>query len=79
MAKENSLLTYGKYSTIGLEFAVAAIVGVVGGNYIDSHFGTTPWGVFIGAILGLASGFYRLVIVLQEISARREQQDDRKN
>ena len=79
MAKENALLTYGKYSAIGLEFAVAAIVGIVGGNYIDSHFGTTPWGVFTGAILGLASGFYRLVTVLQGISARREQQDDRKN
>ena len=73
MTKENPLITYGKYSAIGLEFAVAAIVGVVGGNYIDSHFGTGPWGVFFGAILGLASGFYRLVTVLKEISDRREQ------
>ena len=73
MAKENPLITYGKYSAIGLEFAVAAIVGIVGGSYIDSHFGTGPWGVFLGAILGLASGFYRLVTVLKEISDRREQ------
>ena len=73
MAKENPLVTYGKYSAIGLEFAVAAIVGIVGGSYIDSHFGTGPWGVFLGAILGLASGFYRLVTVLKEISDRREQ------
>jgi F0F1-type ATP synthase assembly protein I len=73
MAKENPLTTYAKYSAIGLEFAVAAIVGIVGGSYIDSHFGTGPWGVFLGAILGLASGFYRLVTVLKEISDRREQ------
>jgi len=73
MAKENPLVTYGKYSAIGLEFAVAAIVGIVGGSYIDSHLGTGPWGVFLGAILGLASGFYRLVTVLKEISDRREQ------
>ena len=79
MAKENPLVTYGKYSAIGIEFAVAAIVGIVGGSYVDSHFGTGPWGVFIGAILGLASGFYRLVTVLQGISARREQQNDREN
>ena len=73
MAKETPLFTYAKYSAIGLEFAVAAIVGIVGGSYIDSHFGTGPWGVFLGAILGLASGFYRLVTVLKEISDRREQ------
>jgi F0F1-type ATP synthase assembly protein I len=73
MSKENPLFTYAKYSAIGLEFAVAAIVGVVGGNYIDSRFGTGPWGVFIGAILGLASGFYRLITVLKETSERREQ------
>jgi len=78
MAKDNPLFTYAKYSAIGIEFAVAAIVGVVGGSYVDSHFGTNPWGVFIGAILGLASGFYRLVISLQQFSARREQ-DHREN
>jgi F0F1-type ATP synthase assembly protein I len=79
MAKENQLVTYAKYSAIGIEFAVAAIVGIVGGSYIDSYFGTGPWGVFIGAILGLASGFYRLVTVLTELSGRREQQNDRQN
>jgi F0F1-type ATP synthase assembly protein I len=79
MAKDSQLVTYAKYSAIGIEFAVAAVVGIVGGNYLDSSFGTAPWGVFIGAILGLASGFYRLVTVLKELSSRREQQNDRQN
>ena len=79
MAKENPLVTYAKYSAIGIEFAVAAIVGVVGGSYVDSYFGTSPWGVFIGSILGLASGVYRLVTVLQGMSARREQQNHSKD
>ena len=79
MAKENPLVAYAKYSAIGIEFAVAAIVGDVGGSYVDSHFGTGPWGVVIGSMLGLASGFYRLVTVLQEMSARREQQNNSKD
>ncbi|MBM4256755.1 MAG: AtpZ/AtpI family protein [Deltaproteobacteria bacterium] len=79
MAKDNQLYAYAKYSAIGIEFAVAAIVGIYGGSYIDSHFGSSPWGVLLGAILCLASGFYRLVISLQQMSAQREQQDDRKN
>ena len=79
MAKENPLVSYAKYSAIGIEFAVAAIVGIVGGSYVDSYFGTGPWGVILGAILGLASGFYRLVSALNDISARREKQNDRKN
>lgn len=79
MAKENPLVAYAKYSAIGIEFAVAAIVGIVGGSYVDSYFGTNPWGVFLGSLLGLASGFYRLITVLQGMSARREQQNNSKN
>lgn len=79
MTKDNPLVTYAKYSAVGIEFAVAAVVGVVGGNYIDTSFGTAPWGIILGSLLGLASGFYRLVAVLKERSTLNEQQNDRKN
>lgn len=79
MAKDNPLVTYAKYSAIGIEFAVAAVVGVVGGNYLDGSLGIAPWGIIIGSLLGLASGFYRLVTVLKERSTLNEQQNDRKD
>ena len=76
---EDSRMLYVRYGAIALEFAGTAVVGVVSGGYIDSHLGTSPWGVFLGTILCLAGGFYRLVISLQQINKHREQQNNRKN
>lgn len=75
MAKEKPLFTYGKYGALGFEFAAATIGGIFLGSYIDSHFGTGPWGTMLGAIAGMAGAIYRLVTVLQQISTRREHND----
>lgn len=75
MAKEKPLFTYGKYGALGFEFAAATIGGIFLGSYIDSHFGTGPWGTMLGAIAGMAGAIYRLVTVLQQISTRRGHND----
>jgi F0F1-type ATP synthase assembly protein I len=75
MPKENPLFTYGKYGALGFEFAAATLGGIFLGSYIDSHFGTGPWGTMLGAIGGMAGAVYRLVTVLQQLSARRGHND----
>jgi len=75
VAKEKPLFTYGKYGALGFEFAAATIGGIFLGSYIDSHFGTGPWGTMLGAIAGMAGAIYRLVTVLQQISTRRGHND----
>jgi len=46
---------------VGIEFA-AAVAGLsLLGYWIDRHFGTGPWGVLIGAGIGIVGGTYNLI------------------
>jgi ATP synthase protein I len=46
---------------VGIEFA-AAVAGLsLLGYWIDRHFGSSPWGLLIGAGIGLVGGTYNLI------------------
>jgi F0F1-type ATP synthase assembly protein I len=46
---------------VGIEFA-AAVAGLsLLGLWIDRHYGSAPWGVLIGAGVGLIGGTYNLI------------------
>lgn len=77
MPKGNSLLVYGRYGTLGFEFAGAVLAGIFVGRYADSYLGTEPWLMVLGAIGGIAGAIYRLIVVLQQLSRRGH--DDREN
>jgi F0F1-type ATP synthase assembly protein I len=50
-----------RLSSIGFEL-VAAVVGfTLAGYWWDRHYGTDPWGLLIGAVLGLVGGMYNLI------------------
>ena len=50
-----------RHSGIGVEFAAAVAGLALLGYWIDAHYGTGPWGVLIGAALGLIGGTYNLI------------------
>lgn len=52
---------FGRYATLGLQYAltIAALTGL--GWWLDSRFGTTPWLLVAGALLGVVGGFVNLV------------------
>ena len=43
------------------------------GYWIDRHYDSSPWGLLIGALLGLIGGFYNLIKA--SLSASREARD----
>jgi len=50
---------------IGFELVVPLLVGLFGGQWLDRRFGTAPWLLVGGAILGGAAGMlnvYRRVV-----------------
>lgn len=49
---------YWDYAQIGLELAVAVLLGFWAGYRLDKKFGTAPWLMLGGAAGGLAAGFY---------------------
>jgi F0F1-type ATP synthase assembly protein I len=59
-----------RLSGIGFEL-VAAVVGFTFvGYWWDRYFGSRPWGVLIGAVLGLVGGMYN--VIRQSLVATRE-------
>jgi F0F1-type ATP synthase assembly protein I len=50
-----------RYSGIGIEF-VAAIAGfALLGYWVDRRWNISPWGLVIGAVLGLIGGMYNMI------------------
>lgn len=50
-----------RFAGIGVEFAAAVAGFTVVGYWIDNHYGSSPKGVLIGAVLGLIGGTYNLI------------------
>lgn len=54
----------GPYMNIGWTFVIAVGLGILGGRWVDAHFGTEPWFFLLGAIFGIAVGFYSFFSVV---------------
>lgn len=46
----------GKYSALGLELAIAVILGLAIGYYLDKWLGTGPWMTVVWIGIGFAAG-----------------------
>lgn len=56
-------------SSVGIEIAVAIALGVLGGRWLDAHFGTTPWLFYLGTITGCAAAGRALRRVAKALDA----------
>ncbi len=59
-----------RYSGVGLELAGAMAGLTLIGYWIDGRFGTQPWGMLGGVVIGLVGGLYNLV--RESLAAARE-------
>lgn len=59
-------------SAVGIEMAVAILIGMLVGRWLDGRFDTDPLWMAIGAIVGMAAAFKGLIRV-----ARQHQRDVR--
>jgi F0F1-type ATP synthase assembly protein I len=50
-----------RYSSVGLELAGATAGLALIGYWVDGRFGTRPWGMLAGVIIGLVGGLYNLI------------------
>jgi F0F1-type ATP synthase assembly protein I len=56
------LTRYLSLSQVGLEMVVPVGIGVVVDHYLQS----SPWGVIVGAVLGLTGGLFHMVQLLNQ-------------
>jgi ATP synthase protein I len=62
-----------RVSAVGAELAIATLLGLFGGSWIDGRFGTRPIFTFLGLALGMAAGMkglYRLVRAERQKTAK---------
>ncbi|MFQ5822705.1 MAG: AtpZ/AtpI family protein [bacterium] len=68
--------TVAPYFDLGLRFAIAIILGVGGGYWLDSKLNTTPLMLILGLFLGATSGFltvYRAVYPHDSTKSRKDE------
>jgi F0F1-type ATP synthase assembly protein I len=63
-----------RYSGVGLELAGATAGLALLGYWIDGKYGTAPWGILGGVIIGIVGGLYNLV--RESLAAAREARSD---
>jgi F0F1-type ATP synthase assembly protein I len=70
MSADSRFPGWVRHSGVGLELAGALAGFTLIGYWIDRWYGTEPWGLLVGVILGLVGGLYNLV--RQSLQAVRE-------
>lgn len=50
----------GRYAGIGLQFAVSVLLFLYAGQWFDRRFGTAPWGVLLGVLVGASAAFFSM-------------------
>lgn len=63
-----------RFATAGLELSIAIVVGYFGGRAIDGWLETTPYGAYIGLILGIIAGFRNLFLLAKSASKQASSQ-----
>ena len=56
----------GNTGAVGIEIAVAIVIGYFGGNYLDKKLGTQPWLMYLGLLAGIGAAIKALVRVTRE-------------
>ena len=67
----------GSYLGVGLQFALSIVLFVYLGQWLDRRFGTEPWLLLLGLLLGAGGSFYSIYRKLMA-DLRREEERKRR-
>ena len=65
MRPVNPIIRYGRYGAVAFEFSGGIAAGAFIGWWIDTRFGTQPYGLIATTLLAVVGGFVRLIQVLR--------------
>ena len=60
----------GKLSAVAFEFTGTIAGSMLLGWFADGYFGTEPWLLILGALLGTCGGFYQMIRSLRLLQRR---------
>lgn len=64
--------SFGRYAGVGLQFAVAILVFLYAGQWVDRRLGSAPWGMIVGVFTGAGAAFYSMYRRLMDDLRRDE-------
>ena len=69
-----------RLASVGIEFSISTVIGLLGGKWVDGKLGTQPWLMLLGLVLGVTAGMRSLLRTVrranQESAAKRDDTDD---
>lgn len=78
MANRRRDRSWMRLSGLGVEFFAAVAGFTLVGVWIDRHYDTAPWGVLIGALLGIFGAMYNLIRESVRASRRSDSDNESK-
>lgn len=76
--KKSVLKSLALVSSMGISVALAIMIGVVTGRYLDKWLGTDPWMFFIFLFFGIAAGFRNIYLIAGREIRKDEQREDKR-
>ena len=70
--KRNLLRWISTLGTIGINLVVTTIIGFFIGYYLDKLLGTKPWLMFVFLIIGIFTGFWNMLRILNKVIKEEE-------
>lgn len=64
-----------QYAGAGIQLAVSIFLCLLGGNWLDQQWGTSPLFLILGVFLGGGAGFYNLYRILTGAERRKREED----
>ncbi len=68
-SRRDGMQAAGPYIGLGMQIAASMAVFAGGGYALDRGLGTTPWGILVGATLGMVGIFFLIVRVARAADA----------
>jgi len=65
-----------RLASVGIEFSISTLVGLLGGRWLDGKLGTTPWLMIVGLLLGVTAGMRSLLRAARTATAAQKSQTD---
>lgn len=58
---------------LGIQLAAAVVVMFFVGRWLDLQWGTTPWMMLAGTMVGAAAGFYQFIKTVNDVNKRESE------
>jgi len=76
MSPDKRFPDWVRHSGMGLQLAGGVAGFAFGGYWIDKRYGTQPWGLVAGLVLGIVGGLYSLVKEALQASREAKREDE---